>query len=135
MAQPYFTLASWHVAEGKDEEFIRVWQDELAPAFRRVSPGATGTLIQSMKWHSVSWGWSVSWGDGLWFREVVQPHLARPGRQHADSVRTDWLAVREEHRQRDVRILGRSHSGWTQPRGSPSAARVHGSRQEYSRRR
>src|SRR4051812_18449956 len=44
LTQPYYTLASWHVAEDKEQEFVRVWRDELAPAFRRIAPNATGTL-------------------------------------------------------------------------------------------
>jgi hypothetical protein len=47
MADGYYTIASWHVLAGKEAEFVRVWQEELALAFRRVAPTATGTLIQS----------------------------------------------------------------------------------------
>ncbi len=58
MAQPYYTLGSWHVLAGKEAEFIRVWEEELAPAFRRVAPTATGTLIQSLEdpWQYYSFG-------------------------------------------------------------------------------
>jgi heme-degrading monooxygenase HmoA len=49
MADRYYTLASWYVRDGQAEEFVRIWQEELAPAFRRVSPEATGTLIQSLE--------------------------------------------------------------------------------------
>jgi hypothetical protein len=48
MTAPYYTLASWYVSDGQSEEFLRVWREELAPAFQRVSPEATGTLIQSL---------------------------------------------------------------------------------------
>jgi hypothetical protein len=48
MSDTFYTLASWHVKAGQEAEFIRVWQDELAVAFLRANPTATGTLIQSL---------------------------------------------------------------------------------------
>lgn len=46
--QGYYTLASWHVRAGQEDEFLRVWRDELAPAMLNVSPAGRGTLIQSL---------------------------------------------------------------------------------------
>jgi heme-degrading monooxygenase HmoA len=48
MAERYFTHAMWQVKEGSEGEFERIWREELARAFRAVSPRATGTLIQSL---------------------------------------------------------------------------------------
>jgi heme-degrading monooxygenase HmoA len=49
MSERFYTLASWHVREGQEEEFLRVWQEELAPAFLSVNPTTHGTLIQSLE--------------------------------------------------------------------------------------
>ena len=49
MALGYYTLALWRVRDGQEDEFLRVWREELAASFRRVSPRATGTLIQSLE--------------------------------------------------------------------------------------
>ena len=49
MSGDFYTHAMWRVKPGREEEFVRVWREELAPAFRSVSPEATGTLIQSME--------------------------------------------------------------------------------------
>src|SRR5687768_819612 len=46
--QGFYTLASWHVRAGQEDEFLRVWRDELAPAMLNVSPATHGTLIQSL---------------------------------------------------------------------------------------
>jgi heme-degrading monooxygenase HmoA len=48
MAEAFYTLASWRVASGREEEFLRAWRDELAAAIREMNPGATGTLVQSL---------------------------------------------------------------------------------------
>lgn len=49
MGNDFYTLASWHVQEGQEEEFLRIWKDELAHAFRNANPKAQGTLIQSLE--------------------------------------------------------------------------------------
>ena len=49
MPDTYYTLASWHVHEGRAEEFVRVWKEELASAFLQASPAAMGTLVQSLE--------------------------------------------------------------------------------------
>ena len=49
VAGAYYTLASWHVRKGNEEEFVRLWKEELADAFLQASPAATGTLIQSLE--------------------------------------------------------------------------------------
>lgn len=49
MEDRFYTLASWHIQEGQAEEFLRVWREELAPAFLNVNPTARGTLIQSLE--------------------------------------------------------------------------------------
>ncbi len=49
MADNFYTLGAWRVREGQHEEFLRVWREELAPAFRAVSPDSQGTLIQSLE--------------------------------------------------------------------------------------
>jgi heme-degrading monooxygenase HmoA len=48
MANAYYTLASWTVQEGQEAEFLRVWKEELAPAFLSANATANGTLIQSL---------------------------------------------------------------------------------------
>jgi hypothetical protein len=48
MEDGYYTLASWHIKEGQEGEFLRVWKEELAPAFLSVSSTTKGTLIQSL---------------------------------------------------------------------------------------
>ena len=48
MAERYFTHAMWQVKPGSEQEFERIWREELAPAFRAISSEATGTLIQSL---------------------------------------------------------------------------------------
>jgi heme-degrading monooxygenase HmoA len=48
MANEYYTLASWYIREGAEEEFLRVWKEELALAFLSIEPAANGTLIQSL---------------------------------------------------------------------------------------
>ncbi|MEX2552407.1 MAG: antibiotic biosynthesis monooxygenase [Actinomycetota bacterium] len=45
----FYTHAMWRVRPGSEEEFERIWREELAPAFRAVGPDATGTLIQSLQ--------------------------------------------------------------------------------------
>jgi quinol monooxygenase YgiN len=49
MASPFFTLASWYVRKGFEAEFLRLWKEELAPAFLAANPEAEGTLIQSLQ--------------------------------------------------------------------------------------
>src|SRR5262249_2978025 len=49
MSDDFYTLASWHIQEGQEREFLRVWQEELAPAFLQISPSTHGTLIQSLE--------------------------------------------------------------------------------------
>jgi heme-degrading monooxygenase HmoA len=49
MSADFYTLASWHVQEGREAEFLRIWKEELAAAFRNVTPAAQGTLIQSLE--------------------------------------------------------------------------------------
>lgn len=49
MNEGYYTLADWRVRPGNEAEFLRVWKDELAPAFSAVSSSARGTLIQSLE--------------------------------------------------------------------------------------
>ncbi len=49
MSDGFYTLASWHIKEGHEEAFLRVWREELAPAFLSVNPTAQGTLIQSLE--------------------------------------------------------------------------------------
>jgi heme-degrading monooxygenase HmoA len=49
MSERFYTLASWRIREGQEEEFLRVWQEELAPAFLTAIPTAKGTLIQSLE--------------------------------------------------------------------------------------
>lgn len=48
MSDSYYTLGDWRVRPGNEAEFLRVWKEELAPAFRAVSSKATGTLVQSL---------------------------------------------------------------------------------------
>ncbi len=42
MRNGLYTLASWHIQEGQEEEFVRIWKDELAHAFRNANPTAQG---------------------------------------------------------------------------------------------
>ena len=45
-----YTLARWHVKEGKEEEFVNVWRQELAEFFLSLpNPQETGTLIRSVE--------------------------------------------------------------------------------------
>ena len=48
MRGSFYTLASWHVQEGQEAAFLKIWHEELASAFLSVSPMAQGTLIQSL---------------------------------------------------------------------------------------
>ena len=48
MAERYFTHATWQVKPGSEQQFERIWREDLARAFQAVSPEATGTLIQSL---------------------------------------------------------------------------------------
>lgn len=48
MSADFYTLAAWRIKEGQEREFLRVWKEELAPAFLSVSPDAQGTLVQSL---------------------------------------------------------------------------------------
>lgn len=45
----YYTMAVWQVREGQQGEFLRVWREELGPAFAAIDPGAQGTLLQSLE--------------------------------------------------------------------------------------
>lgn len=45
----YYTLASWHVRTGAEEEFLRVWRDDLAAAFTRANPQSVAALVQSLE--------------------------------------------------------------------------------------
>ncbi|HYN88344.1 MAG TPA: antibiotic biosynthesis monooxygenase [Ardenticatenaceae bacterium] len=49
MSERFYTLASWRVHAGQEEEFLRVWREELSAAFLRANPTARGTLIQSLE--------------------------------------------------------------------------------------
>ncbi len=49
MRDGFYTLASWHIQEGQEEKFVRIWKDELAHAFSNANPKAQGTLIQSLE--------------------------------------------------------------------------------------
>jgi heme-degrading monooxygenase HmoA len=49
MSAGFYTLASWYIKQGQAEEFLRVWKEELAPAFLSISPTTHGTLIQSLE--------------------------------------------------------------------------------------
>ena len=49
MTESYYTLASWYVQEGQDQEFLRVWKEELAAVFLSIAPKAQGKLIQSLE--------------------------------------------------------------------------------------
>jgi heme-degrading monooxygenase HmoA len=49
MPDRFYTLASWYIKEGQEEEFLRTWREQLAPAFLSVNPTAHGTLIQSLE--------------------------------------------------------------------------------------
>ena len=45
-----YTLAMWHVKEGKEEEFVNAWGKELAEFFLSLpNPPDTGTLIRSVE--------------------------------------------------------------------------------------
>ena len=48
MSAGFYTLAAWHVRAGQEHEFLRIWREELAPAFLSFNPSAQGTLIQSL---------------------------------------------------------------------------------------
>ncbi len=48
MTDEFFTHAMWRVREGSEAAFVRLWEHDLAAAFRAASPAATGTLIQSL---------------------------------------------------------------------------------------
>ncbi len=49
MGDGFYTLASWYIQEGREEEFLRIWKEELAGAFLKANPKAHGTLIQSLE--------------------------------------------------------------------------------------
>jgi hypothetical protein len=49
MEYQFYTLATWHVAEGQEEEFVRIWREDLGRAFLAANARATGTLIQSLE--------------------------------------------------------------------------------------
>jgi len=48
MKDDFYTLAFWQIKKNNIEEFIKIWETELAPAFIEVNPYAIGTLIQSL---------------------------------------------------------------------------------------
>lgn len=44
-----YTLAMWRVKEGREEEFVRAWREDLADFFLSLpSPPLFGTLIRSV---------------------------------------------------------------------------------------
>jgi hypothetical protein len=45
----YYTHALWRVRSGRESEFIELWENDLARAFRAANPEASGTLIQSLE--------------------------------------------------------------------------------------
>jgi hypothetical protein len=49
MNDHYYTLALWKIKDGNEEEFLNVWENELASAFLKFNPYAKGTLIQSLE--------------------------------------------------------------------------------------
>ncbi len=49
MYEGFYTLASWHVQQGQEAEFLRIWHEELASAFLNADPAAQGTLTQSIE--------------------------------------------------------------------------------------
>ena len=49
MSGRFYTLASWRIKEGQEQEFLRVWKEELAPALSSFDPTTHGTLIQSLE--------------------------------------------------------------------------------------
>jgi heme-degrading monooxygenase HmoA len=45
-----YTLAMWRVKEGKEEEFVEAWKNDLGDYFLRLpNPPGTGTLIRSVE--------------------------------------------------------------------------------------
>lgn len=49
MNERFYTLALWRVKPGCDDDFKRVWVEELAEHFLALNPSARGTLIQSLE--------------------------------------------------------------------------------------
>lgn len=50
MENDAYTLALWHVKEGREEEFVRAWREDLAVHFLNLpNPPGIGTLIRSVE--------------------------------------------------------------------------------------
>ena len=48
MTEGWYTLASWRVTPGREQEFVQAWKGRLADAMLKVPHGsAQGTLLQS----------------------------------------------------------------------------------------
>lgn len=48
MSAPAYTLARWHVKEGREADFVRAWSGELAEYFLGLPGCRWGTLLQSI---------------------------------------------------------------------------------------
>lgn len=47
-ATTYYTLAQWRVREGREDEFVRMWEDDLAATFAGLEhPPLWGRLLRS----------------------------------------------------------------------------------------
>jgi hypothetical protein len=49
MSDGFYTLASWHINEGHEAAFLRVWWEERPPPFAASIRRRRGTLIQSLE--------------------------------------------------------------------------------------
>lgn len=49
MNERFYTLAVWRVKTGCQDDFVRLWTEELADHFLTLNPSAKGTLIQSLE--------------------------------------------------------------------------------------
>ncbi|MFZ0453130.1 MAG: hypothetical protein WAM24_05215 [Ignavibacteriaceae bacterium] len=53
MKDNFYTFALWKIKDNNEEEFLHIWERDFAPAFIKLNPYSTITLIQSLENHSI----------------------------------------------------------------------------------
>lgn len=97
MVNGYYTLASWYIKEGAEAEFLRIWKEELAPAFINFDALANGTLIQSLEDSRLFYSF------GPW-ESLERMQMARADPQVGEAIRK-LVSLCEEARPGPFRVV------------------------------
>jgi heme-degrading monooxygenase HmoA len=79
MNDDYYSFNLWKIKEGNEQEFLNVWENELAKAFVKLNPYSKTTLIQSMDTPSIYYSF------GPWIK-LDQLQAARSSEEYRTAV-------------------------------------------------